>query len=95
MFNTAAYVKVTGAGVIGDAQYDSTWGPGVANYDTSLLKTFRPKENLRVQTGVETFNTFNHTQFEAVGVQLGGANFGIATSARDPRILQLRLKLTY
>ena len=94
-FNTAAYVKVTGAGVIGDAQYNSTWGPGIANYDTSLLKTFKPKENLRVQTGLETFNTFNHTQFESVGNQVGGANFGIVTAARDPRILQLRLKLSY
>ncbi len=94
-FNTAAYMAVKGTGAIGNAQFDSTWGPGIANYDTSLLKTFKPRENLRIQTGVETFNTFNHTQFESVGNQLGSATFGIVTAARDPRILQLRLKLTY
>jgi hypothetical protein len=94
-FNTAAYVKVTGAGVVGNAQFNSTWGPGIANCDTSLLKTFKATERLRIQTGVETFNTFNHTQFESVGNQLGGANFGIVTAARDPRILQLRMKLSY
>jgi hypothetical protein len=51
---TAAYVKVTGAGVIGNAQYDCTYGPGIANYDTSLVKTFKPREKLRIQTGVES-----------------------------------------
>lgn len=68
-FNSTAYVKVTGAGNVGNAQYDSTWGPGIANYDTSLLKTFQPRKKFRVQTGVETFNTFNHTQFESVSAR--------------------------
>jgi hypothetical protein len=37
----------------------------------------------------------NHTQFESVGNQINTANFGVVTAARDPRILQLRLKLSY
>ena len=93
-FNTTAYVAVKGTGSLGNAQYNSTWGPGIANFDTSLLKTFRPSERLRIQTGVEAFNTLNHTQFESVGNQIGSATFGIVTAASDPRILQLRLKLS-
>ncbi|MDQ2950539.1 MAG: hypothetical protein M3Y27_32160 [Acidobacteriota bacterium] len=92
-FNTAAYQAVTRG--IGNAPFDSTRGPGVANFDMSLLKSFRLREWMQAQLGVETFNTFNHSQFEGVGNQLGSATFGVVTSARDPRILQLRVKISF
>lgn len=92
-FDTAAYQAVVSG--VGNAPFDSTRGPGVSNFDISLLKTFRPIERLQAQFGIETFNTFNHSQFENVGNQIGSANFGVVTSARDPRILQLRAKLTF
>ena len=92
-FNTAAYQTVVKG--VGNAPFDSTRGPGVCNFDTSLLKNFKPREWLQAQFGLESFNTFNHSQFEGVGNQLGSATFGVVTSARDPRILQLRAKLTF
>ncbi|MGI8991219.1 MAG: hypothetical protein ACR2I2_16775 [Bryobacteraceae bacterium] len=92
-FNTAAFQIVTRG--IGNAPFDSTRGPGIANFDISLIKNFKPVERVRMQLGVETFNTVNHPQFEGVGNQLGSATFGVVTSARDPRILQLRVKISF
>ena len=71
-------------------------GPGIANFDTSLYKTVRfANEKARLQVGVETFNTFNHPQFEAVGTQLNTATYGFVTDARDPRVVQLRAKISF
>lgn len=47
------------------------------------------------QIGAEFFNVFNHPQFEDVGTFFGTATFGRVLSARDPRIVQLRMKLIY
>ena len=54
----------------------------------------RPDEVV-VNFGVETFNTFNHPQFEAVGTQLNTATYGFVTDARDPRVVQLRAKVSF
>ncbi|MDQ2944712.1 MAG: hypothetical protein M3Y27_01990, partial [Acidobacteriota bacterium] len=60
-----------------------------------LIKNFKPIERVRMQLGIETFNTLNHPQFEGVGNQLGSQTFGVVTSARDPRIMQLRAKISF
>jgi hypothetical protein len=44
---------------------------------------------------LETFNTWNHTQFNAVDTGLGDGRFGQVTSAFDPRILQLGGKIYF
>jgi hypothetical protein len=57
--------------------------------------------NLRFQ--IEAYNVFNHTQFSGVGTsaqwdQSGAqvtSNFGKVTSALDPRIMQLALRLSF
>jgi len=41
---------------------------------------------------LETFNTWNHTQFNGVSNSLGNKDFGQYTSTFDPRILQLGIK---
>lgn len=48
-----------------------------------------------MQIGAEFFNVFNHPQFEAVGTVFGTPTFGRVLSARDPRIVQFRMKLMY
>src|SRR5437867_3955949 len=63
--------------------------------DLNLFKNFRIRETARVQFGAEFYDAFNHPQFEGVGTTVGTATFGVLTSARDPRTLQFRLKLSY
>src|SRR2546427_4621245 len=68
-------------------------GPGIANFDLSLFKTFRVSERLSTQFRFETFNTFNRVQFANPGLQNGTAAFGVITVQQNqPRKLQLALK---
>ncbi len=80
----------------GTAGKDSVLGPGRFNFNTSLYKNFDIYENLKFQFRVESFNTFNHTEFNAVASTYApGNNFGQITSTYDPRVLQLGGKLTF
>jgi hypothetical protein len=78
-------------------------GPGVANFNTSLFKNVMVKERLAFQLRAEAYNLFNHTQyqnvnttvqFNAAGQQINAAA-GNITSARDPRIMQFALRVSF
>lgn len=69
-------------------------GPGRQNWDTSLFKDFSFKEKATLQLRFETFNTFNHTQWNGLNTSLGGAA-GVITSAFDARTLQLGAKFLF
>ncbi|HET9316314.1 MAG TPA: hypothetical protein VFQ51_12045 [Vicinamibacteria bacterium] len=43
----------------------------------------------------EVFNLFNHTNFRDVNNSLTSPGFGTVTSADDPRIVQLGVKLSF
>jgi hypothetical protein len=43
----------------------------------------------------EFFNIFNHAQFLNPSGNINSGSFGIVTSARDPRIGQLAVKLLF
>jgi Carboxypeptidase regulatory-like domain len=94
-FNTAAFRRVTQTGRIGTAPVNAVRGPGINNFDVSLFKNVYIRESVRFQFGVEAYNVFNHPQFEGVDGGIDSANFGSVTSARDPRVLQLRAKFTF
>ncbi|MGH9844758.1 MAG: hypothetical protein ACREEM_39070, partial [Blastocatellia bacterium] len=94
-FNTAAFRRVTQTGQIGAAPINAVRGPGLNNFDLSLFKNLYLREGVRFQFGVEAYNVFNHPQFEGVDGGIDSANFGRVTSARDPRVLQLRAKFSF
>jgi hypothetical protein len=94
-FNTAAFAQVTRSLGIGTSPVNPVRGPGINNFDVSLFKNVVPREGMRIQFGAEFFNFFNHAQFEGVGNQLGAPTFGVITDARDPRVIQLRAKLSF
>ncbi len=58
-------------------------------------------EDSRFEFRAESFNTWNHTQFGAPGVNggvstnLGASNFGAITNAYDPRVFQFGAKLIF
>jgi hypothetical protein len=49
----------------------------------------------RLELRVESFNAWNHTEFNQVSNGLGSSNFGQVTSAFDPRVFQLGAKLYF
>ena len=78
-------------------------GPGVEDFDISLFKNFPLGEKRSVQFRVETFNTFNHPQFNMVdtnpqfdqsGNQVNG-RLGQIISDYLPRQIQLALKVIF
>jgi hypothetical protein len=70
-------------------------GPGILNTDFGLAKNTQFTENLSLQFRAEFFNIFNHAQFNNPGGNFSSSTFGIVTSARDPRIGQLSMKLLW
>ncbi|KAA6460987.1 carboxypeptidase regulatory-like domain-containing protein [Acidobacteria bacterium AB60] len=88
-FNTAAFAAPA-VGTWGNAGFNSLRGPGRDNWNLSLFKSFPLNEDQtrRFEFRAESFNVWNHTQFNAVSNGLGASNFGQVTSAFDPRVFQ-------
>jgi hypothetical protein len=91
----------------GNAGRDSIVGPGRVNFTTSLYKSFAVTERAHFELRFESFNTFNHFEFNGVSSNLGlglntagtalvpNNNFGAVTSAWDPRTLELGAKFVF
>jgi hypothetical protein len=84
-------------GAFGDLGHNAARGPGRDNWNISLFKSFVFSESRgsRLEFRAETFNIWNHTQFNQTSTNFGSSNFGQFTSAFDPRIMQLGLKLYF
>jgi Carboxypeptidase regulatory-like domain len=95
-FSTSAF-SPPALGAWGTLGHNALRGPGRDNWNLSLFKSFVLNESRgsRFEFRVETFNTWNHTQFNAVDSNLGDTNFGQVTSAFDPRVIQLGAKLYF
>jgi hypothetical protein len=95
-FDTAAFASPA-AGTWGNAGFNSLRGPGRNNWNLSLFKSFQFSEDRgrRLELRAESFNVWNHTQFDQVSNALGASNFGQVTSAFDPRVFQFGAKLYF
>jgi hypothetical protein len=84
-------------GAWGTLGHNALRGPGRDNWNLSLFKSFvfSEERGSRFELRFETFNTWNHTQFDAVSNNLGDSRFGQVTSAFDPRVIQLGGKLYF
>jgi hypothetical protein len=83
-------------GQLGTARRRFFSGPGIDNYNMSLLKDTKFFDRYTLQFRAEFFNVFNHTQFNAVNGNFDNTTaFGQVTGAADPRIGQLALKLQF
>ena len=79
----------------GNAGKDIVVGPGRTNFTTSLYKTFDIKEVAHIELRFESFNTFNHTEFNSVNSNFGTGNFGSISNTYDPRTLELGGKFVF
>jgi hypothetical protein len=84
-------------GAFGNLGHNAARGPGRDNWNISLFKSFVFSESRgsRLEFRAETFNIWNHTQFNQTSTNFGSGNFGQFTSAFDPRIMQVGLKLYF
>jgi hypothetical protein len=94
-------------GTLGNTPRGFLRGPGVTNLDFSVYKS-TTVGRVRTQLRLEAFNALNHPQFFGVSTTVPGSlnpgtavtpgtqgTFGSITSFRDPRTLQLALKLYF
>ncbi len=95
-FNTTCMQDVPKGSIRpGNAPRNGIRGPGYQKWDISIFKNFKFTEQMKAQFRLETYNTFNHTNWSSISATLGSTTFGQITAARDPRIVQLGLKLNY
>lgn len=107
-FNTSAFCNAPTIGDgtgYGDSGSGIILGPGQFNWDISILKDTRIRENHLLQFRTEFFNAFNHPQFSNPNFSQGAifslpdrasATFGQITSTSvNPRIIQFALKYVF
>jgi hypothetical protein len=87
-------------GVVGNEGRNNVHGPGINNTNLSLIKDIKFTEVRRLELRLDSFNTFNHTQFLMETGSLGysnfsSSNFGRALSAAQGRVVQLALKFYF
>ncbi len=93
-FDTSAFASAR-LGTFGNAGRNIMRGPGTFNIDFSAHKVFTIRERLRLQYRAEFFNVLNHTLLNNPDSSVNNSTFGRITAARDPRILQMALKLIF
>jgi hypothetical protein len=79
----------------GNARRDTIVGPGLLNFNMALFKSINLTERMKFELRFESFNTFNHVQFQNLDLGFTDGNFGKPTTTYDPRTLQLGGKFSF
>lgn len=93
----------------GNMRRNSLRGPGINDWDISIIKDFKFTESKSLEFQTNFFNAFNHAQFYGPSSSEGGSgfsgNFGMVTSDstvstatayyRGPRLIQFALKIYF
>jgi hypothetical protein len=103
-FNTSLFVNPANYtyGNVGRALPDVR-NPGIVQVDLSVIKNWKIKERGNLQFRAESFNVANHVNLGFVNGSFspgpnglnGSGTFGTITSARNPRNIQLGMKLSF
>ncbi|HEV2383236.1 MAG TPA: carboxypeptidase-like regulatory domain-containing protein [Terriglobia bacterium] len=99
-FNPNAFSQAAAGTGIGNSSRNPFYGPGINNFDMSLLKDIHITESKYIELRLEAFNTFNHAQFGAPVSDINNANFGrvlgtFTGSGIAERVLQLSGKVYF
>jgi hypothetical protein len=94
LFNPCAFAAPQGL-TFGNVGRNTLHRPYRTNFNMGLFKSFPIREATSVEFRWETYNTFNHTQFNQIRRSFGASDFLSATSAHDPRIMQFALKFIF
>ncbi|MSV30254.1 MAG: hypothetical protein EXQ52_16155 [Bryobacterales bacterium] len=80
----------------GNAGRNTIIGPGVINWDFSMLKEFPLNERRKLELLWEVFNLSNHPLLDIPGGTVGAPNFGVISATKiDNRQMQLALRLAF
>lgn len=96
-FNTRLF-SPNALGTFGNSSRRFFYGPGIDNYDMALRKITSITESSSLELRFETFNTFNHAQFDgatSVDGNRDDATFGQILKSQPGRVSQVALKLNF
>jgi hypothetical protein len=75
-FNPAAFSMAAPGTGIGNSSRNPLYSPGINNFDIALLKDIHFTESKYIELRLETYNTFNHTQFSTGSYEPGQQHRG-------------------
>lgn len=81
--------------LLGNCGRNIVEGPPLRDYDMSLSKRFSMGDRASLEFRAESFNLFNHPNFNIPNRYFGSATFGSITSAQFPRLMQFGLRLSF
>jgi hypothetical protein len=94
-FNTSAFA-VAPQFIIGSASRNPVRGPSYRDIDLALIRRVPLQAGgASIEVRAEVYNLLNTPNFGAPNAVLGAANFGTITTALDPRVGQLAIKLLF
>jgi len=93
-FNTAAFVNPANF-TFGNAPRSVLRGPGLATLDATVEKTIALGAGMKFDVRAEAYNVLNRANFNVPGSTLGAADFGVISSARPARTIQLGARLSF
>jgi hypothetical protein len=94
-FDTSAFA-LQAPFTFGSAPRNSVIGPGYANVDFALAKTWAAGgQGRQLEFRWEVFNLFNRANFDLPNRIFGNANFGRIFSAKSPREMQFGLRFAF
>lgn len=85
----------TERGFFGNSERAPISGPGLNNFVIGIQKDFAFTESKLLEFRLEMFNAFNHAQFRNPNGSVANRNFGLVSAARQPRVVQMALKLQF
>jgi hypothetical protein len=93
-FNTGAFSNAP-VFTLGNATRNPVRGPAYRNLDLALLRRVAVTRTLQLECRAEVFNVMNTPPLGPPNGSFGSAAFGTITTAGDPRVVQLAVKLLF
>src|SRR5262249_55730288 len=95
-FDTSVFSQVPSSQIRpGNEKRGTIIGPDTKRWDANLFKNTKLTERFTLQFRSEAFNVLNHTNLNTWRTTSTSSTFGKVLTARDPRQLQLALKLLF
>jgi hypothetical protein len=93
-FDTAAFAAAPQF-TVGSASRNPVRGPSYRDVDLALIRRVPVHAGTSIEVRAEVFNVLNTPNLGAPNAVQGAANFGTITTALDPRVVQLAVKLLF
>jgi hypothetical protein len=93
-FDTSAF-RLAPQLTVGTSSRNPVVGPGYRSIDVMVGRTFHLTERLQTELRAEAFNVLNTSPLSNPNGAFGTAAFGTISSAGDPRVFELAMKLRF